>query len=136
MKSNHIATPTQSRCGETRHTTHTSLRSIHPFLQSSPFYQTPQMLCITMLFNEINTLKFLRSFRGSGLPSKTWFPGHTRVHVPNGILIGSAVCLHSSQQRVPILYNEPPLPLLKIALSHEGSGPHLKPWFHVKIKLF
>ena len=35
--------------------------------------------------------------------SNTWFPGPTRLSIPNCISIGSAV-LHRSRQRVPILY--------------------------------
>ena len=33
--------------------------------------------------------------------------------------------LHSSRQRVPILYSRPPLFSVKTAHSHGGSGPHL-----------
>jgi len=47
--------------------------------------------------------------------------GPTPVQIPLGISIGSAV-LHSSQQKLPIFYSGPPLPL-KITLAHEGSGP-------------
>jgi len=36
-------------------------------------------------------VKFARSHGGSGTPSNKWFPGPTQVHIPNGILIGSAV---------------------------------------------
>jgi len=54
----------------------------------------------------------------------TCFLWPTRVHIANGISIASAVFLHSSPQRVPIVYNGLPLPL-KIAHSHGGFGPHL-----------
>jgi len=37
--------------------------------------------------------------------SNTCFLGPTQVHIPNGIMIGSAV-LHSAWQKFPILYNE------------------------------
>jgi len=49
------------------------------------------------------------SHEGSVPPSNMWFLGSTRLGIPNGILISSAA-LHSSQQKVPILYNETPLP--------------------------
>ena len=50
----------------------------------------------------------------------SWAPN--RVHTRNGISIGSAV-LHTSRQKVPILYNEPPFPL-KIAPSHRDLNLH------------
>ena len=35
-------------CAEARHTTYRSLRSVHPFLHSSPFYPIPEILCFSM----------------------------------------------------------------------------------------
>jgi len=52
-------------------------------------------------------------------PPKACFLGPTRVQIPNGISIVSAV-LHSSLQRVPVLYNGHPLPHLKTAPFHRG----------------
>jgi len=58
--------------------------------------------------------------------SNTCFLGPTRVHIQKGIVIGSAVFLHSTRQRIPILYNGPPLLVpLKISVSTEG---HLDPY--------
>jgi len=37
--------------------------------------------------------------------------------------------LHSSRQEVPILYNGPPLPHLKLPLPMWGSGPQSNTWF-------
>jgi len=53
----------------------------------------------------------------------TCFLGPSRVQIPNGVSIGSAV-LHSSRhtQSVSILYNWPPFPL-KIATSHGDLDP-------------
>jgi len=48
--------------------------------------------------------------------------------MPNGISIGSAVSLHSSQQRDPISYNGPPLPL-KIVPSHGEIWTPSNTWF-------
>jgi len=57
----------------------------------------------------------------------------TRVHIPNGISIGSAVqpfFLRRSPQNVPILYNELPISPSKLPHLHEESGPHHNTWFH------
>ena len=55
-----------------------------------------------------------------------WPMPNVMVALPN---IGGALCStpHSSQQRVPILYNGPHLSPSKLPLrrSHGGSGPHL-----------
>jgi len=50
-----------------------------------------------------------------GALSNACFPGTTRVHTPNSILMGSAVS-HSLWQKVSILYNGPPISLLKSGL--------------------
>ena len=54
----------------------------------------------------------------------TRFLGATRVVMPNGISIGSAI-LHGSWQNVPILYSGPLLRSspFKTAPAHGGSGP-------------
>jgi len=49
----------------------------------------------------------------------------TGVHIPNDILISSAIFLHSSWQRFPILYNVPPFLTSKMPLPMGASGPHL-----------
>ena len=54
---------------------------------------------------------------GICVPSNTWFLGPTRVFVPNGVSIGSAV-LHS----ISILYNGPRLPK-KLLLPLGDRGP-------------
>jgi len=46
------------------------------------------------------------------------------LSIPNGILINSTVFC-TAHGGVPILYNGPSLCLLRIALSHGVSGPHL-----------
>jgi len=56
-------------------------------------------------------------------PPNTCFLGAIRVQITNDISIGSAVFLHSSRQRVDVLYNGRPFPSLK---CHRGSRPHLK----------
>jgi len=62
--------------------------------------------------------------------SETCFLGSTRVHIPDGISMGSAV-LHSSLQEVPIslLYNGRPLSPSKLPLHMRGSGPPSNTWF-------
>jgi len=64
----------------------------------------------------------------SGPLSNTCFLGLTQVHIPDSTFIGSPF-LHSSWQRVPILYNGPRLPQLKIAPSHDGICIPSNTWF-------
>jgi len=52
------------------------------------------------------------------------FLGCTRVHIQNGIFIGSAVFARKAHHRLSLYFTMSPLPL-KIAHSHGGSGPHL-----------
>jgi len=73
------------------------------------------------------SLKIAPSHEGSVPPSNTWFLGSTRL-IPNGVLISSAV-LHSSQQKVPILYSEMPLPPSKLPLPMGESGLACNTWF-------
>jgi len=56
------------------------------------------------------------------------FRGPLRVYVPNGISIGSAA-LHSSRQRVPILYDGPSLSPVKIAHLLWGIWTSSNTWF-------
>jgi len=44
--------------------------------------------------------------------------------------------LHIQPHSIPILYNGMSLLPSKLPLPMRQSGPYLKPWFHVKIKLF
>ena len=37
--------------------------------------------------------------------------------------------LQNSRQKVPILYNGPPVPPSKLPLAMGGSGPHSNTWF-------
>ena len=39
----------------------------------------------------LHSLKIAPSHGGSGLPSNTWFLELTRIHNPNGIMIGSTI---------------------------------------------
>jgi len=61
---NHRYPQKATPCAKTRHATYGSLRTVHPFLYSSPFYPTPKILCFTMLFNRPDTPKSAPS-RGS-----------------------------------------------------------------------
>ena len=63
------------------------------------------------------------------------FFGPTQVHIPNGILIGSAVFAQLTTES-SILYNGSPVFRLKIAHSHGRSGFHVihgffTPWAHL-----
>jgi len=46
------------------HITCSSLRSVHPFLHSSPFYSTPQILCFAVFINWPDTSKTAASRGG------------------------------------------------------------------------
>ena len=94
------------------------------FLHISPFYPTTKILCFILLFKGPDSPKLAPSLVGIWTPSEIWFLLPTRIYNSNGISIGLAV-LHSSPQRVPILYNGPQSPPLKIAHFHGRSGPHL-----------
>ena len=56
--------------------------------------------------------------------STTWFLEPTRTHNPNGISIWSAVFAQITAERPYALQREALSPL-KMAPSHNGSGPHL-----------
>jgi len=57
-------------------------------------------------------------------PPNTRFLGPTQVPTPNGMHIDRlSHLLDSLRHTVPVLYNRPPLPTLKIAPSHRRSGP-------------
>jgi len=73
---------------EARHRTCRSLRSVHPFLHSSPFYHIPQnhLLCD----GPDTPLKSFPSTGASAPSSNILFLGSTRRSIPNGIWIGSA----------------------------------------------
>ena len=64
----------------------TASRSVEPFWRSS-------RQRVSILYNgpPLPRLKIAPLREGSGPPSNTWFLGPTRVHLPNGISIGSAV---------------------------------------------
>jgi len=74
------------------------------------------------------SLKIAPSHKGSVPPSNMWFLGSTRLIIPNGVLISSAV-LHSSQQKVPILYSEMPLPPSKLPFPWGNLDSHVFAWF-------
>jgi len=80
-----------SPCTDARHTTYRSLRSVHPFLHSSPFYPIPRN---RMLCNRPDTpLKYpvpVGASADSALSSNTLFLGSTQRSIPNGISISSA----------------------------------------------
>jgi len=61
-------------------------------------------------------------------PFKTRFLGPTRVQIPNGISIGSAVFAQLIAECPYTLQCAAPLPL-KIAVSCGGSGPPSNTWF-------
>ena len=79
------------------------------FLHISPFYPTTKILCFILLFKGPDSPKLAPSLVGIWTPSEIWFLLPTRIYNSNGISIGLAV-LHSSPQRVPILYNGPQSP--------------------------
>jgi len=65
-----------------------------------------------------------------GRSADPWLLRPTRVQTPNSIAIGSAVfSLQNSQLRVAMLHNSPPLFLLLIDPSHEGSVSPSNTWF-------
>jgi len=65
--------------------------------------------------------------RGAGSPSNTKSPGPRPISEPNGILINPAI---SPLQTWAENWGCAPPPF------GGWTGSHLKPWFHVKIKLF
>jgi len=76
-------------CAEQRHTTYRSLRSVHPFLHSSPLYPIPRN---RMVCNGPDTpLEVLLPVGASALQFNKWFLGSAGLSVPNGSSIGSAV---------------------------------------------
>jgi len=77
--------------GETHYRTYKSLRFVHLFLRSSPFYPALKILCFRMLFNRLGTSQVPLPLGTPATPSNTWFLAHTRLSIPNCILIGSAV---------------------------------------------
>jgi len=65
-----------------------------------------------------------------GRSADPWLLGPTQVQTPNSIAIGSAIfSLQNSQPRVTILHNSPPLFLLIIDPSYEGSVYPSNTWF-------
>jgi len=80
--------------GKARHTTYRSLRSIQPFFHSSPFILSSESYALQwMLFTRPDTPKVPLPVRTSAPSSNTWFPGPTRLKIPNSISLGSAVFL-------------------------------------------
>jgi len=66
---------------------------------------------------------------GIWTPCKTRFLGPIQAHRPNGISIGSAVFC-TDDRRVSLYFTMGrPFSPLKIAPSHEGSGPPSNTWF-------
>ena len=72
---------------ETRNTTYRSLRSVQLFTRSSPFYLTPKIACLQWARHYP---KIPLPMGTSAQPSTVWFPGLTRLSIPNGFSIGSA----------------------------------------------
>jgi len=66
--------------------------------------------------------------RGIWAPYNTCFLGPTRDHNPNGISVCSVVFAQMTEECPYTLQWDDPS-LLKIALSHGGSGPPSNTWF-------
>jgi len=64
---------------------------IFPILYRCHSYSVDCRLFSTMSWEM--PLKLPLALGGFGPPPDVWFPGPTRVHIPNGILIGSAVLM-------------------------------------------
>ena len=77
-------------CVEARHMTYRSLRSVEPFLRNSSFYSTP-----TLCNGQYTPLKVPLFVGVSASATNAWFPGFTRLSVPNGIL---SVCTRTHQE--------------------------------------
>jgi len=77
---------------------HGSLGPSEPTIQTAsrsiqPFFANMTVECpYTLQLDAPSSVKVAPSHGGSAPPSNTWFPGPTRVHNSNGILIGPAVC--------------------------------------------
>ena len=101
--------PKRRILSKTRYTTYRLLNSVHPFAQLA-FPPTPKIPCFTMLFNRPDIPK-VPLFVGASAPSyNSWFPGPTRLSIPNCISIGSAVfaqltanCPYTLQWAAPTL---------------------------------
>jgi len=87
-----MRSPKGNSFAKTRQTTYRSLRWVHQFLHSSPFYPTPNILCITTLFNPPYTPKSAPSRGDIHTPWNTCsLHGPTRLSIQNCISLGSAV---------------------------------------------
>ena len=101
---------------------------VHPAQHT--LQQTQIIIMITIIWGKAtlpphmdNSVVFAK-LRQCAPKSNTCFLGPTWDHIPNKISISSAIFLHSSWHRVPILYNGPLFPS-KLPLHMGRSGPHL-----------
>ena len=74
-------------CIETCHTTYTSLRSVR-FCTAHPFAQPPKFYALQWA---IHSPKNSPTHGSICTPCNMWYCGSTRLGIPNGILIGSAI---------------------------------------------
>jgi len=107
--------------GEAGHTTCISLRSIHPFLHSSPFYIQPQILCFQLAKHP---WKCPFPWGASAPPFNARFPGSTRLNAPNCISISSAVSAQLTRDSSYILQWAAIFPL-KVFPLHGYLDPSL-----------
>ena len=114
-------------CAEERHTTYRSLRSVHPFSHSSPFYPIPRN---RMVCNGPDTsLEVLLPVGASALQSNKWFLGSAGLSVLNGISIGSAVFAGlttvTDRPRSSVGNNRPHLFVRSTAMRPDNNNEHI-----------
>jgi len=107
MESSLIATP-KRRLPLQKHIIMTyRSRSVHPFFHSSPFYPTPKFYALQCFV--IGQTPQSSPCRGCMcIPSNTWFPGSDRLSISKCIFSRFSTA-HGMRERVPMLYNVPPL---------------------------